>query len=98
MRGADAPEDELRYIYQHSDSEIAILQGPSLLLKLSISATQSSIPGPCGLTSKSGAPPSVIVLINKEKKTDKDIEDIKEEHEKLKDIKIVFLQDRKSVV
>eukprot|EP00520_Triparma_pacifica_P007358 CAMPEP_0118654588 /NCGR_PEP_ID=MMETSP0785-20121206/12473_1 /TAXON_ID=91992 /ORGANISM="Bolidomonas pacifica, Strain CCMP 1866" /LENGTH=238 /DNA_ID=CAMNT_0006547265 /DNA_START=159 /DNA_END=871 /DNA_ORIENTATION=+ len=93
VRGADAPEDELRYIYLHSDSEIAILQGPSLLVKLSISATQSSIPGPCGLTSKSGAPPSVIVLINKEKKTEKDIEDIKGEHEELKDVEIVFLSD-----
>ena len=35
VRGADAPMDELRYIYEHSDSAgIAVLQGPRLLEKL----------------------------------------------------------------
>jgi len=35
VRGADAPLDEIRYIYEHSDSAgIAVLQGPRLLNKL----------------------------------------------------------------
>eukprot|EP00536_Pseudo-nitzschia_multiseries_P005022 jgi/Psemu1/238141/estExt_Genewise1.C_900067 len=35
VRGADAPLDELRYIYEHSDSAgIVVLQGPRLLNKL----------------------------------------------------------------
>mmetsp|Transcript_42641 Transcript_42641/g.48319 ORF Transcript_42641/g.48319 Transcript_42641/m.48319 type:complete len:391 (-) Transcript_42641:133-1305(-) len=35
VRGADAPLDELRYIYEHSDScGIVVLQGPKLLQKL----------------------------------------------------------------
>jgi len=35
VRGADAPMDELRYIYEHSDSQgVAVLQGPKLLNKL----------------------------------------------------------------
>ena len=34
VRGADAPLDELRYIYEHSDSAgIAVLQDPELLDK-----------------------------------------------------------------
>ncbi|OEU20291.1 putative long-chain-fatty-acid--CoA ligase [Fragilariopsis cylindrus CCMP1102] len=35
VRGADAPLEELRYIYEHSDSaNIVVLQGPKLLQKL----------------------------------------------------------------
>lgn len=35
VRGADAPIDELRYIYEHSDSKpVVVLQGPRLLKKL----------------------------------------------------------------
>merc|ERR1712238_380922 len=35
VRGAEAPVEELRYIYEHSDScGIVVLQGPKLLQKL----------------------------------------------------------------
>jgi long-subunit acyl-CoA synthetase (AMP-forming) len=41
--GADAPSDELRYIYEHSDSAgIVVLQGPKLMQKLAKDAGSSS--------------------------------------------------------
>jgi long-chain acyl-CoA synthetase len=43
VRGQDAPIEELRYIYDNSDSsEVVVLQGPSLLKKLAEAAGKVS--------------------------------------------------------
>eukprot|EP00547_Thalassionema_nitzschioides_P010062 CAMPEP_0194226914 /NCGR_PEP_ID=MMETSP0156-20130528/42589_1 /TAXON_ID=33649 /ORGANISM="Thalassionema nitzschioides, Strain L26-B" /LENGTH=729 /DNA_ID=CAMNT_0038959381 /DNA_START=367 /DNA_END=2556 /DNA_ORIENTATION=- len=75
VRGADAPCDELRYIYEHSDSVgIAVLQGPKLLVKLAKEAKQQGLSG-LGLENDFG-PVKSIVLLHREKKTDVEIQEI----------------------
>lgn len=73
VRGADAPLDELRYIYEHSDSKnIAVLQGPALLTKLTKDAELKGLDG-IGLSNESHGPVKTIILLNKEKKSLEDI-------------------------
>jgi len=80
VRGADAPEDELRYIYKNSDSKVTILQGPKLLEKLSKDAKELDVSGPGGLEGC-----TEIVLINNEKSGEEDVKAMKEKYPELKD-------------
>jgi long-chain acyl-CoA synthetase len=73
VRGADAPIDEARYIYEHSDSAgIAVLQDPKLLQKLAKDATARGLSN-LGLTNKSHGPVQHVILINRGKSSDEDI-------------------------
>ena len=89
VRGADAPLDELRYIYQHSDSAgIAVLQGPKLLEKLRKDATAKGL-SHLGLSNEKYGPVQNIILLNQEKKTNQDMEELSQEL----GIQIRFLSD-----
>lgn len=71
VRGADAPVDELRYIYEHSDSaSMVVLQGPKLLLKL---AQDASNVAPLGLFNEKYGSVKTVILMHHEKKTDDEI-------------------------
>jgi long-chain acyl-CoA synthetase len=73
VRGADAPADELRYIYEHSDSAgIAVLQGPKLLKKLAKDAKAKKLSN-LGLANESHGPVQTIILMHREKASDADI-------------------------
>jgi AMP-binding enzyme len=78
VRGADAPVDELRYIYEHCDSAgIAVLQGPKLLQKLmaaSNSSTGSQKNNRLGLSNAAHGPVRTIVLMHREKVADEQIQ------------------------
>jgi len=74
VRGADAPLDELRYIYEHSDSVgIAVLQGPKLLQKLAKQDKSDDNAAPLGLTNEKYGPVQTVLLMHREKKTDAEI-------------------------
>ena len=76
VRGADAPLDELRYIYEHSDSaRVAVLQGPRLLQKLIDSARIKGLPS-LGLLNAKHGQVKTIVLLNREKKTNEQIQEL----------------------
>jgi long-chain acyl-CoA synthetase len=69
VRGADAPLDEIRYIYEHSDSAgIAVLQGPRLLKKLAKDGQPA-----LGLSNEKYGKVKTIVLMHREKSTADDI-------------------------
>jgi len=72
VRGADAPLDELRYIYEHSDSAIAVLQGPRLLQKLAKDAKAKSLPK-LGLSNEKHGTVKTIILMHREKSSAADI-------------------------
>ena len=73
VRGADAPLDELRYIYEHSDSAgIAVLQDPRLLEKLAKDAKAKGMLG-LGLSNVSHGQVRHVILMNKGKKTPEQI-------------------------
>jgi len=73
VRGAEAPVDELRYIYEHSDSAgIAVLQGPRLLQKLVNYAQSNDLKG-LGMENSMNGPLKTIFLLNREKKTKDDV-------------------------
>eukprot|EP00986_Skeletonema_menzelii_P020748 scaffold32200_cov148-Skeletonema_menzelii.AAC.1 len=73
VRGADAPLDELRYIYEHSDSAgIAVLQDVKLLQKLSKDAKAKGL-GNLGLSNESFGPVKTVILMHKGKKTSDEI-------------------------
>mmetsp|Transcript_25711 Transcript_25711/g.70727 ORF Transcript_25711/g.70727 Transcript_25711/m.70727 type:complete len:834 (-) Transcript_25711:183-2684(-) len=93
VRGADAPLDELRYIYEHSDSAgIVVLQGPRLLNKLLKDAGNAESTDSClGLSNESHGPVKHVVLMNREKKTVADMESIMESCNN--EIKISFWED-----
>ena len=78
VRGADAPLDELRYIYEHSDSAgIVVLQGPRLLNKLFQDSDSLDISNSClGLSNESNGPVKNVILMNREKKTQADLDTI----------------------
>lgn len=72
VRGADAPTDELRYIYEHSDSAgIVVLQGVKLLKKLANDAKKLGLEHPLGLYNDSYGPVKRVILMHSEK-TSKD--------------------------
>lgn len=76
VRGADAPGDELRYIYTHSDSKgIAVLQGPKLLQRLYKDAKANQLSG-LGLSNEKHGDVKTVVLLNSEKKTKEQIDSI----------------------
>ena len=78
VRGADAPLDELRYIYEHSDSRnVAVLQGPKLLQKMVKDASNKGLHR-LGLSNKYGSC-GTIILMHKEKATTEEIQKMKEE-------------------
>lgn len=73
VRGADAPIDELLYIYEHSDSAaVAVLQGPRLLKKLAKNAKANGLEK-LGLRNDSFGPVKTVILLNREKSSDEDI-------------------------
>lgn len=79
VRGADAPIDELRYVYEHSDSAgVAVLQGPKLLQKLLKDAKAKGVAG-VGLSNDMHGPVKTIVLIHREKSSDEDIAEMQKE-------------------
>jgi long-chain acyl-CoA synthetase len=79
VRGADAPLDELRYIYEHSDSAgIAVLQGPKLLKRLKQDAEQQG-KTKLGLTNEKYGPVKHILLLNREKASLLEIQEMGEQ-------------------
>jgi long-chain acyl-CoA synthetase len=79
VRGADAPEDELRYIYEHSDSAgIVVLQGPKLLQKLQKDAKAQGLKG-LGLQNNSYGPVKTVILLHREKMSNDRIQQLAEE-------------------
>ena len=79
VRGADASPDELRYIYNHSDSAgIAVLQGPKLLQRLIQDAKKKGLPknAPLGFSNDKTGPIRHIILMHKENKSSDDIQTI----------------------
>ena len=79
VRGADAPVDELLYIYEHSDSAgIAAIQGPRLLKKLTKHAKENDLES-LGLANESHGPVKTVVLMHREKHSDEDIAKLAEE-------------------
>lgn len=78
VRGADAPLDELRYIYEHSDSAgVVVLQGPKLLQKLMKDSSGGS--APLGLSNQKYGPVKTVLLMHREKATDEDLAKIASE-------------------
>jgi len=74
VRGADAPPDELRYIYSHSDSKrIAVLQNVRLLQKLEADAEKQQGLKGLGLTNEAYGPVQTIILLHREKASDQDL-------------------------
>lgn len=73
VRGADAPLDEIRYIYEHSDSAgIAVLQDVRLLQKLAKDAGAKEM-GALGLKNDSFGPVKTVVLMHRGKASDDDL-------------------------
>ena len=75
VRGADANVEELRYVYEHSESKSVILQSPQLLKKLaesSSSGTKSNL----GLSSQSHGALKSVVLLHSDGLTEEDISEL----------------------
>ena len=80
VRGADAPVDELIYIYEHSDSAgVAVVQGPKLLKKLAQNAKKKGLEK-LGLKNDSFGPVNSIILMHREKMSDEDIQKLAKEN------------------
>lgn len=70
VRGADAPTDELKYIYEHCDSkQIAVLQGPKLLKRLMLTEKNSQL-------SNENGPVETVILMSREKQSDEAIQEL----------------------
>lgn len=93
VRGADAPLDELRYIYEHSDSAgIVVLQGPRLLNKLLKDAeTMEDNKSVLGLENESHGRVKNVILMHREKKTQADLDEMMKACKN--EIKISFWDD-----
>jgi len=93
VRGADAPLDELRYIYEHSDSAgIVVLQGPRLLNKLLKDAeTLEDNKSVLGLENESHGRVKNVILMHREKKTQADLDEMMKACKN--EIKISFWDD-----
>lgn len=73
VRGADAPLDELRYIYEHSDSAcIAVLQDFKLLQLLAKDAKTKGL-GSLGLRNDSFGPVKTVILMHRGTTSDDEI-------------------------
>ncbi len=92
VRGAEAPCDEIRYIYEHSDSVVAVMQGPKLVKRMAEDAEREGLKSPMGLSGKDGDVKEV-VLLNREKYTDEMMEDLKKKFPNLLSVRISFLSD-----
>lgn len=80
VRGADAPLEELRYIYEHSQSAgLVVLQGPKLLRKLGKDAQDKDLPK-LGLSNEKYGEVKTVILMHREKKTDVDIAQMASEY------------------
>lgn len=80
VRGADAPTDELRYIYDHSDSAgVVVLQGPKLLKRLATDAQKKGLIG-LGLHNDSYGDVKTVILMHKEKKSTEEIASMSKEY------------------
>ena len=87
VRGADAPGDELRYIYEHSDSAgIVVLQDVKLLQKLA--AESRGKPG-LGLQNEKYGTVKTVILMHRGKSTDDELNKLGEEN----GIKVKVLND-----
>lgn len=76
VRGADAPIEELKYIYEHSDSAgVVVLQGPKLLQRLIKDAKKNGL-NDIGLRNDKHGPVKSIILMHAEKKTSADVEEM----------------------
>ncbi|GAX24010.1 long-chain acyl-CoA synthetase [Fistulifera solaris] len=74
VRGADAPLEELQYIYEHSDSkQLAVLQGPKLFKALMKFSTPNK---PLGLWNQAHGPVKTILLLHREKHSDDEIQQL----------------------
>jgi len=89
VRGAEAPGDEIRYIYENSDSCLAVLEGSNLLRKLAEDAKKEGLTSPLGLVSKNG-PIEEVILMHKSKLS---IDSIIEEYPNLSSLRITYLTD-----
>ncbi|KAL7565021.1 hypothetical protein ACA910_020733 [Epithemia clementina (nom. ined.)] len=89
VRGADAPPDELRYIYEHSDSAgIVVMQGPKLVKKMAESAKAQRLQG-LGLANPTHDNVRTVILMHREKASDDDIAKMSADL----GVKILFLGD-----
>ena len=88
VRGVDAPVDELKYIYKHSDSQIVVLQGPSMLEKLAKAASEKGESG-IGFESEDGAGPRRVVLMNMEG-GEGSLEKVRDAYANLRGLEILF--------
>eukprot|EP00591_Stephanopyxis_turris_P002300 CAMPEP_0195509018 /NCGR_PEP_ID=MMETSP0794_2-20130614/2071_1 /TAXON_ID=515487 /ORGANISM="Stephanopyxis turris, Strain CCMP 815" /LENGTH=789 /DNA_ID=CAMNT_0040636129 /DNA_START=62 /DNA_END=2431 /DNA_ORIENTATION=- len=81
VRGADAPADELRYIYEHSDSAgIVVMQGPKLLKRLAADTQNNNVGGGAlGLSNAKYGPVKTVVLLHKEKQSLEQIAELEKE-------------------
>lgn len=80
VRGADAPLDELQYIYEHSDANgVAVLQGPKLLKALMKSPEHNAESKPLGLWNEAHGSVKTILLLHREKHSDDDIQRLAKE-------------------
>ena len=87
VRGAEAPLDELRYIYDHSDSAgVVVLQGPKLLkrfLKDAKEQQQGLVGGAgrttLGLSNQKHGPVKHVLLLNQEKTSLEEIQELRDQ-------------------
>jgi len=79
VRGAAAPLAELRYIYEHADAQLAVLQGPNLMMKLHKDAQRIQSLMPLGLGNDLHGGIQTVVLLNREKKTDEELAELSQE-------------------
>lgn len=80
VRGADAPVDELQYIYEHCDAKgVAVLQGPKLLKSLMKSPQHDATTKPLGLWNEAHGAVKTILLLHREKHSDEDLQKLAQE-------------------
>ncbi|KAL3802184.1 hypothetical protein HJC23_001728 [Cyclotella cryptica] len=80
VRGADAPLDELRYIYEHSDSAgIVVLQDVALMKKLAKDAKAKGLET-LGLRNDSHGKVKTVVLMHRGKTSDEEIKALGQEN------------------
>jgi long-chain acyl-CoA synthetase len=70
VRGADAPLDELRYIYNHSDAKLVVLQGPKLIESL------IAKDGKIGFSNEKHGDVKTIVLLHRDKFTNDQLNEL----------------------
>mmetsp|Transcript_10851 Transcript_10851/g.21596 ORF Transcript_10851/g.21596 Transcript_10851/m.21596 type:complete len:767 (-) Transcript_10851:35-2335(-) len=89
VRGADAPPDEIRYIYSNADAGVCVLQGPGLLRKLADDAREEGLDAPLGLESARG-PVEQVLLMHREKYSDEDLVALVKSYGNMGKVKVSF--------